>query len=191
MPTGSETEEPRTNPDWGLVTGGSLPDGGPRYAETPPDPYGSWIMAGHYLPHVPGYEDSAPVAFELHALAVEADLGGRVGGQVQVGGALLHHGLQQLVQGRRHSSSTPFEEMPRGRRQGRPFADVTFFVGRSVAQQMRRGCAPPCLHDSLSPFPASTNDRRSELRPGRGARGDEDNRPLIESTRLVVNSTSL
>jgi hypothetical protein len=39
MPPGSETEEPRTNPDWGLVVGGSMPDGGPRYTETPPDPY--------------------------------------------------------------------------------------------------------------------------------------------------------
>lgn len=39
MPTGSETEEPRTGPDWGLGTNGGLPDGGPRYTETPPDPY--------------------------------------------------------------------------------------------------------------------------------------------------------
>lgn len=32
-------EEPATRPDWGLVLNGRLPDGGPRYVETPPDPY--------------------------------------------------------------------------------------------------------------------------------------------------------
>lgn len=40
--------------------------------ETPPDPYGSWIMAGNYLTLVPGYEDAAPVAEAMHALAIEA-----------------------------------------------------------------------------------------------------------------------
>ncbi|HUF50330.1 MAG TPA: hypothetical protein VMN60_05820 [Longimicrobiales bacterium] len=39
---------------------------------TPPDPYGPWIMAGNYLPHVPGHEDTAEVAAALHALAFEA-----------------------------------------------------------------------------------------------------------------------
>jgi pimeloyl-ACP methyl ester carboxylesterase len=39
---------------------------------TPPDPYGPWIMAGNYLPRTPGFEDSAPVANALHALALEA-----------------------------------------------------------------------------------------------------------------------
>ena len=31
-------EEPATRPDWALVVNGRLPDGGPRYVETPPDP---------------------------------------------------------------------------------------------------------------------------------------------------------
>jgi len=40
--------------------------------ETPPDPYGSWIMAGNYLTRVPGYEDAGDVAAAMHALALEA-----------------------------------------------------------------------------------------------------------------------
>jgi hypothetical protein len=38
MPAESGAEEPATQPDWGLVLNGRLPDGGPRYIETPPDP---------------------------------------------------------------------------------------------------------------------------------------------------------
>jgi hypothetical protein len=38
MPTETHTEEPATQPDWALVLNGRLPDGGPRYIETPPDP---------------------------------------------------------------------------------------------------------------------------------------------------------
>lgn len=52
------------------LTGSHEIDG--KTYETPPDPYGSWIMAGHYLPHVPGYEDMTSVAEELHGLAIEA-----------------------------------------------------------------------------------------------------------------------
>jgi dienelactone hydrolase len=37
-----------------------------------PDPYGVWIMAGNYLPFVPGYEDAGDVARALHALAIES-----------------------------------------------------------------------------------------------------------------------
>jgi dienelactone hydrolase len=37
-----------------------------------PDPYGVWIMAGNYLPLIPGHEDTAPVAGALHALAIES-----------------------------------------------------------------------------------------------------------------------
>ncbi|HSJ24646.1 MAG TPA: hypothetical protein VK929_08265 [Longimicrobiales bacterium] len=37
-----------------------------------PDPYGTWIMAGNYLPLVPGHRFSQPVATALHALALEA-----------------------------------------------------------------------------------------------------------------------
>lgn len=33
-----QSEEPATQPDWALVLNGRLPDGGPRYVETPPDP---------------------------------------------------------------------------------------------------------------------------------------------------------
>lgn len=33
-----QPEEPATRPDWGLLMNGRLPDGGPRYVETPPDP---------------------------------------------------------------------------------------------------------------------------------------------------------
>lgn len=40
--------------------------------ELRPDPYGVWIMAGNYLPLVPGLEDSEPVATALHALAIES-----------------------------------------------------------------------------------------------------------------------
>jgi hypothetical protein len=32
-------EPPATQPDYGLLLNGRLPDGGPRYVETPPDPY--------------------------------------------------------------------------------------------------------------------------------------------------------
>jgi pimeloyl-ACP methyl ester carboxylesterase len=39
---------------------------------TPPDPYGPWIMAGNYLPQTPGFEDAIPVAEALLALALEA-----------------------------------------------------------------------------------------------------------------------
>jgi dienelactone hydrolase len=39
---------------------------------TEPDPYGTWIMAGNYLPRVPGYENTAVVARALHDLALEA-----------------------------------------------------------------------------------------------------------------------
>lgn len=45
--------------------------------QTRPDPYGAWIMAGNYLPKVPGYEDAEPVAQALLALAVEAGDSGR------------------------------------------------------------------------------------------------------------------
>jgi dienelactone hydrolase len=37
-----------------------------------PDPYGVWIMAGNYLPFVPGLADARAVADALHALAVES-----------------------------------------------------------------------------------------------------------------------
>lgn len=39
---------------------------------TEPDPYGCWIMAGNYLPRVPGYDGSDHVATALHDLALEA-----------------------------------------------------------------------------------------------------------------------
>src|SRR5262245_28414121 len=38
MPADSGPEPPATRPDWALVLNGRLPDGGPRYIETPPDP---------------------------------------------------------------------------------------------------------------------------------------------------------
>lgn len=38
MPAEPAAEEPATRPDWALVVNGRLPDGGPRYVETPPDP---------------------------------------------------------------------------------------------------------------------------------------------------------
>ena len=38
MPAEPATEEPATRPDWALVLNGRLPDGGPRYVETPADP---------------------------------------------------------------------------------------------------------------------------------------------------------
>jgi len=38
MPAELSTEEPVTRPDWALLLNGRLPDGGPRYVETPPDP---------------------------------------------------------------------------------------------------------------------------------------------------------
>ena len=37
-----------------------------------PDPYGSWIIAGQYLPHVPGYGGSEAVAQALYELALES-----------------------------------------------------------------------------------------------------------------------
>lgn len=44
---------------------------GRRY-HAAPDPYGRWIVAGNYLPQVPGYADSADVADALLALAADA-----------------------------------------------------------------------------------------------------------------------
>jgi hypothetical protein len=38
MAAESTPEEPATQPDWALLVNGRLPDGGPRYVETPPDP---------------------------------------------------------------------------------------------------------------------------------------------------------
>jgi hypothetical protein len=38
MPTEPANEPPATQPDLGLLLNGRLPDGGPRYIETPPDP---------------------------------------------------------------------------------------------------------------------------------------------------------
>jgi pimeloyl-ACP methyl ester carboxylesterase len=43
-----------------------------RVYRTRPDPYGCWIMAGNYLPHMRGFEDCADVAAAVHALALEA-----------------------------------------------------------------------------------------------------------------------
>jgi dienelactone hydrolase len=40
--------------------------------QSQPDPYGAWVMAGNYLPLVPGHEDAEPVSRALHALAIEA-----------------------------------------------------------------------------------------------------------------------
>ncbi|HSJ08316.1 MAG TPA: hypothetical protein VK928_00345 [Longimicrobiales bacterium] len=40
--------------------------------ETPPDPYGTWVMAGNYLARVPGYEHTGAVADAMHRLALEA-----------------------------------------------------------------------------------------------------------------------
>jgi dienelactone hydrolase len=45
--------------------------GGVTY-QAKPDPYGVWIMAGNYLPLVPGYADTTAVADSLHALAIES-----------------------------------------------------------------------------------------------------------------------
>jgi hypothetical protein len=39
MPAANEADEPATKPDWALLTNGRMPDGGPRYTETPADPY--------------------------------------------------------------------------------------------------------------------------------------------------------
>ena len=39
MPVPPEAEAPATQPDWALMSNGRLPDGGPAYIETPPDPY--------------------------------------------------------------------------------------------------------------------------------------------------------
>ncbi|HSJ07140.1 MAG TPA: hypothetical protein VK936_10575 [Longimicrobiales bacterium] len=39
---------------------------------TRPDPYGAWIIAGNYLPRVPGFGDAADVADAVMALATEA-----------------------------------------------------------------------------------------------------------------------
>jgi pimeloyl-ACP methyl ester carboxylesterase len=43
-----------------------------QHYNTRPDPYGCWIMAGNYLPHVPGFEDYGDVARAVHWLALEA-----------------------------------------------------------------------------------------------------------------------
>lgn len=40
--------------------------------QTRPDPYGAWIMAGNYLPHIPGYSGARSVADALHELALTA-----------------------------------------------------------------------------------------------------------------------
>lgn len=40
MPADPGPEEPATQPDYGLVMNGRMPDGGPRYVETPADPTG-------------------------------------------------------------------------------------------------------------------------------------------------------
>lgn len=40
--------------------------------QTQPDPYGCWIMAGNYLPRVPGLEGTEAAARALHLLAMEA-----------------------------------------------------------------------------------------------------------------------
>src|ERR1700722_1830174 len=37
--TTDEKEEIATQPDWALLTQGRMPDWGPRYTETPPNPY--------------------------------------------------------------------------------------------------------------------------------------------------------
>jgi pimeloyl-ACP methyl ester carboxylesterase len=37
-----------------------------------PDPYGVWIVAGNYLPRVPGYSGTEQIADALHALAIES-----------------------------------------------------------------------------------------------------------------------
>ncbi len=39
MPADHEGHEKSTQPDWAFVTNGRMPDGGPRYTETPLDPY--------------------------------------------------------------------------------------------------------------------------------------------------------
>jgi hypothetical protein len=41
MPQEPTSEAPATEPDWALLVNGRLPDGGPRYVETPPDPAAS------------------------------------------------------------------------------------------------------------------------------------------------------
>lgn len=41
MPVEQDATEPATQPDWALVTQGRMADGGPRYTETPADPYGA------------------------------------------------------------------------------------------------------------------------------------------------------
>src|SRR6185503_7523830 len=90
-------------------------------------------------------------------LAVVADLRRRVGGEVKVRGPLLDHRLQQLVQGRRHSGSTPFEEMPR-EAGGATLGDVTFFVGWESSTAISGGRVP-----RLTP-------QKSGLGPGAGGR---------------------
>jgi dienelactone hydrolase len=52
------------------MTGFHELDGERRYID--PDPYGSWVMAGNYLPAVPGHEGDKAVADAVHALAIEA-----------------------------------------------------------------------------------------------------------------------
>lgn len=39
MPVEHEANQPATQPDWAFISNGRLADGGPRYTETPPDPY--------------------------------------------------------------------------------------------------------------------------------------------------------
>src|SRR5262245_34399553 len=39
MPVANEGEDAATQPDWGFLTAGRMPDRGPRYTETPADPY--------------------------------------------------------------------------------------------------------------------------------------------------------
>lgn len=39
MPNPADTDDTVAQPDWALLTNGRLPDGGPLYVETPPDPY--------------------------------------------------------------------------------------------------------------------------------------------------------
>lgn len=49
-----------------------LHDFGTTTYQMQPDPYGAWVMAGNYLPRVPGYSGSEAVGRALHDLALEA-----------------------------------------------------------------------------------------------------------------------
>jgi pimeloyl-ACP methyl ester carboxylesterase len=49
-----------------------LHDFGNATYQMQPDPYGAWVMAGNYLPMVPGYSGSDAVGRALHDLALEA-----------------------------------------------------------------------------------------------------------------------